>query len=154
MVIPHVYNGHDKTFFFFAYEEYHNTQTNNNGTITVPTTAYLAGNLSSNILGPIKDSNGNPVVDCLGRQLYNGEVFDPSTTRTVTCTGGPTGAGSTGVVRDGFGTGRERKRRAHQLAPRAQHMGSGSAGYSSYFRRFNALSLYMPTPVRSHGRAR
>ncbi|MGA8630410.1 MAG: TonB-dependent receptor, partial [Terracidiphilus sp.] len=103
--IPHLYNGHNKTFFFFAYEEYHNTQTNNDGTITVPTTAYLAGNLSSNILGPIKDNNGNPVVDCLGRQLYNGEVFDPSTTRTVTCTGGPTGAGSTGVVRDGFGTG-------------------------------------------------
>ncbi|MGB6721487.1 MAG: hypothetical protein WBE72_11875, partial [Terracidiphilus sp.] len=103
--IPHVYNGHDKTFFFFAYEEYHNAQTLNNGTITVPTQAYLTGDLSSNILGPIKDNNGNPVVDCLGRQLYNGEVFDPSTTRTATCTGGPTGAGSTAVVRDGFGTG-------------------------------------------------
>ena len=102
--IPHVYNGHDKTFFFFAYEEYHNTQTNNNGTITVPTNAYLAGNLSSNILGPITDGGGNPVVDCLGRQLYDGEVFDPSTTRTVTCTGGPSGAGSTGVVRNAFGT--------------------------------------------------
>ena len=37
VVIPHLYNGHDKTFFFFAYEEYHNTQTLNNGTITVPT---------------------------------------------------------------------------------------------------------------------
>jgi hypothetical protein len=105
VIIPHLYHGHDKTFFFFAYEEYHNTQTNNDGTITVPTQAYLTGDLSSNILGPIKDNNGNPVVDCLGRQLYNGEVFDPSTTRTVTCTGGPTGAGSTGVVRDGFGTG-------------------------------------------------
>jgi Carboxypeptidase regulatory-like domain len=102
--IPHIYNGHNKTFFFFAYEEYHNTQTNNDGTITVPTQAYLNGDLSSNILGPIKDNNGHPVVDCLGRQLYNGEVFDPSTTRTVTCTGGPTGAGSTGVVRNAFGT--------------------------------------------------
>ncbi len=104
VLIPHVYNGQNKTFFFFAYEEYHNTQTNNDGTITVPTTAYLAGNLGSNILGPITDNNGNPVVDCLGRQLYNGEVFDPSTTRTVTCTGGPSGAGSTGVVRNAFGT--------------------------------------------------
>ena len=69
MFIPHLYNGHNKTFFFFAYEEYHNTQTNNDGTITVPTTAYLTGDLSSNILGPIKDNNGNPVVDCLGRQM-------------------------------------------------------------------------------------
>jgi hypothetical protein len=32
VVIPHLYNGHNKTFFFFAYEEYHNTQTLNNGT--------------------------------------------------------------------------------------------------------------------------
>src|ERR1700743_904504 len=26
VLIPHVYNGHNKTFFFFAYEEYHNKQ--------------------------------------------------------------------------------------------------------------------------------
>ena len=39
VVIPHLYNGHNKTFFFFAYEEYHNTQTLNQGTITVPTTS-------------------------------------------------------------------------------------------------------------------
>jgi len=36
VVIPHVYNGHNKTFFFVAYEEYHNTQTLNQGLITVP----------------------------------------------------------------------------------------------------------------------
>ena len=47
VLIPHVYNGHNKTFFFFAYEEYHNKQTLNNGTITVPTTAYRNGDLSS-----------------------------------------------------------------------------------------------------------
>ena len=104
VVIPHLYNGHDKTFFFFGYEEYHNTQTLNDGTITVPTTAYRSGDLSANLLGPIKDNNGNPVVDCLGRQLYNGEVFNPATTRSVTCTAGPN-AGSTAIVRDGFGTG-------------------------------------------------
>ncbi len=104
VVIPHLYNGHDKTFFFFGYEEYHNTQTLNDGTITVPTTAYRNGDLSANLLGPIKDNNGNPVVDCLGRQLYNGEVFNPATTRSVTCTAGPN-AGSTAIVRDGFGTG-------------------------------------------------
>jgi hypothetical protein len=40
VVIPHLYNGRNKTFFFFAYEEYHNTQTLNQGTITVPTAAY------------------------------------------------------------------------------------------------------------------
>ncbi|HEY1984264.1 MAG TPA: TonB-dependent receptor [Terracidiphilus sp.] len=97
VVIPHLYNGHGKTFFFFAYEEYHNTQTLNNGTITVPTTAYRNGDLSSLLLGPIVDSNGKAVLDCLGRQMINGAVYNPATTRTATCTDG-----STAVVRDPF----------------------------------------------------
>jgi hypothetical protein len=100
VIIPHLYNGRQKTFFFFAYEEYHNKQTLNNGTITVPTTAYRNGDLSSLLLGPIKDNNGNPVLDCLGRQMYNGAIYDPTTTRTATCTDG-----STKVVRDPFGSG-------------------------------------------------
>jgi hypothetical protein len=97
VLIPHVYNGHNKTFFFFAYEEYHNTQTLNNGTITVPTTAYRNGDLSSLLLGPIKDSNGAPVLDCLGRPMINGAVYNPATTRMATCTDG-----STALVRDPF----------------------------------------------------
>ena len=97
VVIPHFYNGHNKTFFYFAYEEYHNTQTLNKGTITVPTMAYRNGDLSSNLLGPILDNNGNPVLDCLGRPMMNGAVYDPKTTRTATCTDG-----STAVVRDPF----------------------------------------------------
>ncbi len=100
--IPHLYNGHNKTFFFFAYEEYHNTQTLNNGTITVPTTAYRNGDLSGNLLGPIVDNNGNPVLDCLGRPLINGTVYNPATTRTVPCVGGSPQAGSTQTVRDPF----------------------------------------------------
>ncbi len=97
VVIPHLYNGHNKTFFFFAYEEYHNTQTLNNGTITVPTAAYRTGDLSSLLLGPIVDSGGAPVLDCLGRPMINGAVYNPATTRTATCTDG-----STAVVRDPF----------------------------------------------------
>jgi Carboxypeptidase regulatory-like domain/TonB dependent receptor len=97
VVIPHLYNGHQKTFFFFAYEEYRNKQTLNNGTITVPTTAYQNGDLSSLLLGPIKDASGNPVLDCLGRQMINGAVYNPATTRTATCTDG-----STKTVRDPF----------------------------------------------------
>lgn len=97
VVIPHVYNGHNKTFFFFAYEEYYNKQTLNNGTITVPTQAYRNGDLSSLLLGPIVDSSGAPVRDCLGRPMINGAVYNPATTRTVTCTDG-----STAVVRDPF----------------------------------------------------
>jgi hypothetical protein len=95
--IPHLYNGRAKTFFFFAYEEYHNTQTLNQGTITVPTAAYRNGDLSSLLLGPIVDASGTPVRDCLGRQMINGAVYNPATTRTVTCTDG-----STQTVRDPF----------------------------------------------------
>jgi hypothetical protein len=97
VVIPHLYNGHNKTFFHFAYEEYHNAQTLNNGTITVPTQAYRNGDLSANLLGPIVDNNGNPVLDCLGRPMINGAIYDPATTRTATCTDG-----STKTVRDPF----------------------------------------------------
>ena len=96
-MIPHLYNGHNKTFFFFAYEEYRNAQTLNQGTITVPTQAYRNGDLSSLLLGPIKDSNGKPVLDCLGRPMINGAVYNPATTRTATCTDG-----SSAVVRDPF----------------------------------------------------
>jgi hypothetical protein len=95
--IPHLYNGHNKTFFFFAYEEYHNKQTLNQGTITVPTAAYRNGDLSSLLLGPIVDSSGAPVLDCLGRPMINGTVYNPATTRVATCTDG-----STKTVRDPF----------------------------------------------------
>jgi hypothetical protein len=97
VVIPHLYNGRNKTFFFFAYEEFHNAQTLNLGTITVPTVAYRNGDLSSLLLGPIVDSSGTPVLDCLGRPMINGAVYNPATTRTATCTDG-----STAVVRDPF----------------------------------------------------
>jgi hypothetical protein len=97
VVIPHLYNGHNRTFFFVAYEEYHNTQTLNLGTITVPTTAYRNGDLSALLQSPIVDSNGVPILDCLGRQMINGAVYNPATTRTATCTNG-----STAVVRDPF----------------------------------------------------
>ena len=96
-MIPHLYNGRNKTFFFFAFEEYHNTQTLNQGTITVPTNAYRNGDLSSLLLGPIVDSNGAPVLDCLGRPMINGAVYNPATTRVATCTDG-----STKTVRDPF----------------------------------------------------
>jgi hypothetical protein len=102
VVIPRLYNGHNKTFFFFAYEEYHNTQTLNQGTITVPTLAYRNGDLSSLLNGPIvvpagQPGAGAPILDCLGRPMINGAVYNPATTRTATCTDG-----STAVVRDPF----------------------------------------------------
>ena len=39
----------------------------------------------------------HPVLDCLGRPMINGAVYNPTTTRTATCTDG-----STAMVRDPF----------------------------------------------------
>jgi hypothetical protein len=45
--IPKVYNGKDKTFFFFNFEQFRQTTVTNNGIATAPTTAYEAGNFSA-----------------------------------------------------------------------------------------------------------
>ncbi|MGA7634612.1 MAG: TonB-dependent receptor, partial [Terriglobales bacterium] len=78
VVIPHLYNGRDKSFFFFSWEQYRQT-TGGVTTSTVPTNAELGGNFNAeldtgNILGT------NP---CDGTNIYQGEIFDPATTQTV-----------------------------------------------------------------------
>jgi hypothetical protein len=45
--IPHLYDGHNKTFFFLSYEEFNHHTVTNNGLATVPTAAYDQGNFSS-----------------------------------------------------------------------------------------------------------
>jgi Carboxypeptidase regulatory-like domain len=75
--IPHLYDGRDKTFFFFSWEQYRQSQ-GGVSTSTVPTVAERTGNfndvLSTNVLGI------NP---CDGTPIYQGEIFDPATTKTV-----------------------------------------------------------------------
>jgi hypothetical protein len=78
VIVPHLYNGKDRTFFFFSWEQYRQT-TGGITTSTVPTADELAGNFNAtldtgNILGT------NP---CDGTPIYQGEVFDPATTQTV-----------------------------------------------------------------------
>ncbi len=78
VVIPHLYNGKDKSFFFFSWEQYRQTL-GGIQTSTVPTAAELGGDFSAtlntgNVLGT------NP---CDGTPIYQGEIFDPATTQTV-----------------------------------------------------------------------
>ncbi|WP_238324680.1 carboxypeptidase regulatory-like domain-containing protein [Pseudacidobacterium ailaaui] len=77
--IPHLYDGRDKTFFFFSFEE---LRYNNGGTAlsTVPTAAERNGDFSATLGGPVA---GNPVNPCTGRVLLTGQIFDPNTTQTV-----------------------------------------------------------------------
>jgi len=76
--IPHLYNGKDRTFFFFSWEQYRQQQGGVN-TDTVPTAKQRAGDFSetlntANVLGT------NP---CDSTPIYQGEIFDPATTQTV-----------------------------------------------------------------------
>ena len=82
--IPKVYHGKDKTFFFFNFEQFRETQIINNTPITVPTAAYRTGNFAGAI---VADGNKNLGTDVLGRPMLAGEIYDPTTRRTVTVGG-------------------------------------------------------------------
>ncbi|HEY7335165.1 MAG TPA: TonB-dependent receptor [Bryobacteraceae bacterium] len=90
IVIPKIYNGRNKTFFFFNYEEF--LETNNYGfNDTVPTAAYLKGDFSAispngncsacALLGIQQTALGSPQaqLDPIGNHVFANEIFDPST---------------------------------------------------------------------------
>lgn len=89
VVIPHLYNGKDKTFFFFSWEQYRQSQ-GGVTTSTVPTAKMRNGDFSE-ILGPgLVDGGGHPILNpCTGNtQILQGQIFDPSTEQTlggITC---------------------------------------------------------------------
>ena len=92
VVIPKLYDGRKhRTFFFANLDDLHFGQ----GTLpsygnTAPLTSFLQGDFSSSLLLNTSTSIGT---DVLGRPIYAGEIFNPSTTKTVN--GIP--------VRDGYG---------------------------------------------------
>ena len=102
--IPKIYNGKDKSFFFFAYEQFGETNLYT-FTDTVPTPDYLNGNFShispngdcslcalyGITTGPLGGINTDPTspnygkplyTDAIGRPTYANEIYDP-TTRAV-----------------------------------------------------------------------
>jgi Carboxypeptidase regulatory-like domain len=75
--IPRLYNGHNKSFFFFEWEQYRN----NEGTTsvgTLPTDAERTGDFSALLGAPTGAIN-----PCDGTPILKGQIFDPSTTKTV-----------------------------------------------------------------------
>lgn len=76
--IPHVYDGKDKTFFFFSWEQFRQTH-GASLTSTVPTALERQGDFSE-VLQTASPAGINP---CTGQQTYVGEIFDPETTQTV-----------------------------------------------------------------------
>jgi hypothetical protein len=75
--IPHLYNGRNKTFFFFSWEQYRQTQ-GLSSTSTVATPAEKTGDFSAYLGAPTGRTN-----PCDGTPILNGQIFDPSTTQTV-----------------------------------------------------------------------
>ena len=75
--IPKVYDGRNKTFFFFSFEQYRLGQNVIPAAISVPTPAYRQGDFSAALL---KTSLG---IDPLGRPIFGNEIYDPATARTV-----------------------------------------------------------------------
>jgi hypothetical protein len=76
--IPKLYNGKNKTFFFFSWEQYRQNQ-GGNSTTTVPTAAEKTGDFSSTLnMGNVLGTN-----PCDGSPILFGEIFDPNSTKTV-----------------------------------------------------------------------
>jgi len=98
-----------KTFWFFNLDglDYHSTV--NTGYVnTIPTPLQRQGDFHDFYTGQqAKDPSGNLIVDALNRPIYQGEIFNPSTSRTVTAgqVDPLTGlvAVASGPVRDGYG---------------------------------------------------
>src|SRR6267154_5383272 len=88
--IPKIYNGHDKTFFFFSWEQYRNNPTTSSLS-TLPTDAERTGDFSA-VLGaelttpnPIPGGPPIPVLNpCDNTPVFLGQIFDPSTTTCPT----------------------------------------------------------------------
>ena len=84
--VPHLYNGHDKLFFFFSWEQFKQTL-GATQTTTVPTLAERGGDFTNlfNPAAPPAATPGSPFPTnpCDGTTVYPGEIFDPATQRVV-----------------------------------------------------------------------
>jgi len=87
--IPKVYNGKNKTFFFFSFETHPTTTTTSNNLLTVPTAQYQAGNFSA---AEAAVSNKVLGTDVLGAPIIQNSIYDPKTQYVIAS--GP-GAGDT-----------------------------------------------------------
>ena len=98
MYIPKIYNGHNKTFWFFSYEQFLQA-TFYTFSPTAPVPAYLNGDFSAisangncslcSTYGIQQTALGTPKVqlDALGNQMFANEIYDPTTRGTVPSTG-------------------------------------------------------------------
>jgi hypothetical protein len=75
--IPKLYDGRNKTFFFFTFDQFRNKATVSGAATTVPTEAYRRGDFSAALTGRQLGT------DALGRPILENTVYDPASERTV-----------------------------------------------------------------------
>jgi len=75
--IPKIYNGQNKTFFFFNWEYFRNKVAGTGIFQTVPTDAFRNGDFSAAL------TNRTLATDGLGRAVLENSIYDPQTSRTV-----------------------------------------------------------------------
>ncbi len=75
--IPKLYNGRNKTFFFFGLERFANNQLSVSSYSTVPTAAYRQGNFAAALTGKTLTDPTS------GMQFAENTIYDPNTTQTV-----------------------------------------------------------------------
>ncbi|MBV9399270.1 MAG: carboxypeptidase regulatory-like domain-containing protein [Bryobacterales bacterium] len=79
--IPKLYNGHDKTFFFFSFEQFRQSTFTINSVAIVPTAAQRAGDFSAALTATGSMVCNGP--DPLGQPVCLNEIFDPQTQQIV-----------------------------------------------------------------------
>ncbi len=77
VLIPKLYDGRNRTFFFFNYEMFRTNVTTAGNLQTLPTDAYRNGDFSAALTGRQLG------VDPLGRPIMENTIFDPATSRLV-----------------------------------------------------------------------
>ncbi len=97
IVIPHVYDGHNRTFFFGDFEGLRVRQ-GQTSTATVPTLTQRNGDFSDLIdyTQPAIGPDGKPALDCNGKPTYVGQIFNTRLTQS-------SAASATGVCGVPFG---------------------------------------------------
>ena len=78
--IPKVYDGTNKTFFFFSFEQFRQKNINTTLPATVPTAAYRTGDFSNLITteNRLASTSSGPYADPLGRTIPSGTIFNPA----------------------------------------------------------------------------
>ena len=77
VTIPGVYHGHNRTFFFYSFEQFRQIETQAGLLRTMPTDRMRNGDFSEALTGRVL------ATDPLGRPIMENAIYDPRTTRVV-----------------------------------------------------------------------